>query len=469
MPLIPKSSLRTYQHRVIKEFYERDAVLGVLKMGAGKTISALTAVQELKRDGHIRHALVIAPKRVAEMVWKQEAAKWSHTASLQVEVLTGSPRDRWAKLATAASRDVTVCGIDNLVWLLEQISEWPADHAIFDLIILDETSKFKDPKSKRGAQMRKVTSCFKIRWGLTGTPRPNSLMDLWGPMTILAPGIWPRSFYKWQRENFYATDYQGYYWNVLPGHDTTIMDEAAVYSVMLGEGEMPDLPPISVVEEEVELPPDARSAYDTMEAQLFAEHERGAVVAMSAAIATGKLAQAANGYFYGEGGQHDVRPLHDTKQEWLSEKLESLGDEPAILVYEFVEDRKMIRSILPGIPCLGGDITDKAAREAIDGWNARKLKYLAMHPASAGHGLNLQPGGSRMLWISPPWSAELWDQALARLHRPGQAEHVMVHVCIARNTVDEMKRDRVIGKMAAQAAFEKYLQRHGHSPKQAAE
>lgn len=454
--------LRSYQQRVIKSFYENNSILGVLKMGGGKTVSALTAVSELKRDGVIRHALVLAPKRVSELVWKQEAAKWPHTRHLDVEVLSGGPGERSRRLHRLGDRDVTVCGIDNVQWLIKEIemAAWKSDHPVFDCLIIDETSRFKDPTGKRGHALRRLAPKFTIKWGLTGTPRPNSLMDLWGPMSILAPGLWPSSFYAWRKQHFYATDFQGYYWAVLPGHDDIIMAEAAPYTVTLAEEDMPDMPPLSVIEDEIVLPPAARAAYNEMEDELFARHAEGTVVAVSSAVATGKLAQIANGFVYDvdeDSATRRIHVMHGEKIEWLAEKKEELAGEPAIVVYEFVRDRDVIREVFPTIPVLGSGISPREAAAMVEAWNDRKIPYIALHPAAAGHGLNLQAGGSRMLWISPPWSPELWDQTLARLHRPGQSEHVMVHVCMARNTVDQLKRDRVLGKLSAQEAFEAYL------------
>jgi SNF2 family DNA or RNA helicase len=334
----------------------------------------------------------------------------------------------------------------------------PPDAPIFDLLVIDETSRFKDPKSKRGKALRPIVGRFRNRWGMTGTPRPNDLQDLWGPMQLLtAEKLWPRSFYKWQRDHFRPKDYNGYTWEVLPGHDETIMAEVAPFAMTLGEDEMPDLPELTIIEEEVELPPEARRDYDSMERKLFA----GDVVAVSAAVATGKLAQIANGYVYGENGVTSVIQVHDVKRQWLQEKLDDLDGEPALIVYEFLEDRNMIRDVIGDIPFLGSGISDAAARAAIEAWDRRELPYLGLHPASGGHGLNLQRGGARQLWISPPWSSELWDQTLARSHRPGQHDHVMIHVCCARSTVDQLKRSRVIGKLTAQQAFETYLRGRG--------
>jgi hypothetical protein len=451
----PKSDLRAYQNRVVTRFYESAGVLAVLKMGAGKTISALTAIRELIDDGEIRHALVIAPKRVAELVWKQEAEAWEHTSGLAVRVLTGTPAQRSAALGLSGAGDVTVCGIDNAQWLVEQLEKLPPDHPIFDLLVLDETSKFKDPKSKRAKALRGLIERFKNVWGLTGTPRPNSLLDLWGPMQLITrKKLWPRSFYKWQRDHFFMPDPYGYDWAVLPGHAETIMAEAAPWTMTLDDADMPELPQLSILLEPVELPPAAREAYDSMEKRLFT----GDVVAVNSAVAVGKLAQIANGFIYGGDSPYPVK-LHDAKRDWLEEKKEALGGEPAILVYEYIEDARLIGEVFGDPPVLGRGSSEKDARLAVEMWNRRQGQYLVIHPAAAGHGLNLQAGGSRMLWISPPWSAEMWDQTIARLHRPGQADHVMVHVCCATDTIDDAKRARVIDKLSAQAAFEAYLRR----------
>ena len=166
----------------------------------------------------------------------------------------------------------------------------------------------------------------------------------------------------------------------------------------------------------------------------------------------------ANGFLYGAGND-DAVFVHDLKIEWLKELVESLDGEPLLIAYEFVEDLRTIRRTFGEVPTLGSPTPAREAKQLIEDWNAGRLPLLAFHPASAGHGLNLQHGGSRMAWLSPTWSAELHDQAIARIYRPGQARHVTIHVCVAADTVDEMKRDRVIRKLSAQEAFKKHLER----------
>ena len=225
----------------------------------------------------------------------------------------------------------------------------------------------------------------------------------------------------------------------------------------VADEDMPDLPPLNIVETRVKLPDAVMATYKTMARELFATVEGRAIEAASALIATGKLAQLANGFLY-DAGADDAVSVHSFKIDWLRELVESLDGEPLLIAYEFVEDLRTIRRAFAEVPALGGRTSARAASQLIAAWNTGTLPLLAFHPASAGHGLNLQFGGSRMAWLSPSWSAELTQQAIARIYRPGQTRHVTVHVCVAAGTVDEMKRDRVIGKMDAQEAFRRHLE-----------
>lgn len=453
-----KSELRSYQCRVSDYFYENTEAFGVLKMGAGKTISTLTAIVDLIDDKVIRHALIVAPKRVASLVWPDEIGKWKHTCNLNYAVLEGGIATRTAQLLDADTRDLTIIGIDNVQWLVDIIEDWPNDHPIFDCLVIDETSKLKNPKSKRAKAFNKVAKRFKNRWGLTGTPRPNSLEDLFTPVKILTGGrLWGNSFYKWQKQHFYPLDFKQFRWAVIPGHEAGILADAASISIALGEHEMPELPELTIIEDQVVLPTGARNHYNDMQTRLFTELEGQDVLAISQAVATGKLAQMANGFLYDEDGAEGALPVHGEKAAWLEDLVDNLDGEPLIVVYEFKEDLAMIRRLFGGVPYLGAGVSDNQAKQNVEAWNRGELPIFALHPASGGHGLNLQQGGSRMAWIAPPWSAELWEQTLARIHRPGQAAHCMVHVCCATATVDDLKRLRVVSKLSAQQSYEAYL------------
>jgi hypothetical protein len=385
----------------------------------------------------------------------QHVAAWNHLAHLRIAVLNGNPEQRRSLLATAHEREVTVIGIDLTQWLVDELADIPGDHPLFDTLIIDETSRLKDPSGKRSRALARIAGRFRTRWGLTGTPRPNSSQDLFMPAAIITDGaLWGRAFVPWQKQYFRLRNLVTDEWVPLPGAEETIAAEFGTVAMTVED--MPDLPPLNIVETPVRLPDTAMATYKTMARELFATVEGRSIEAASPLIATGKLAQLANGFLYGEGADDPVS-VHDLKIEWLRELVESLDGEPLLIAYEFVEDLRTIRRAFRDVPTLS-DATPKEASQLIEAWNAGELPLLALHPASAAHGLNLQFGGSRMAWLSPSWSAELTEQAIARIYRPGQTRHVTIHICIAVGTVDQMKRNRVLGKMSAQEAFRRHLE-----------
>lgn len=454
------SELRTYQQSVATYLYENDSALAVVKMGGGKTASTLTAIVDLLRDGHIRHSLVMAPKRVARVTWPDEIAAWAHTAGLRYAVLKGTPAQRLALLHTAHERDLTIVGIDVAQWLVEELRSFPADHPLFDLLAIDEVSKLRSPKGKRTKAMRSIGPRFRMKWGLTGTPRPKSLLNLFAPMRLLTSGkLWGNNYDTWKRKHFYPVDFNGYDWQPLPGAEAQLMADAARYSLTLAEGDMPELPPLNIIPEFVELPEAVRKEYRRMQRQLFARTDVKNILAATQAAASGKLGQIANGFIYGDEGNAEVTRLHEEKREWIADLVDELDGEPLLVVYEFVEDLRMLRELFGAdLPYLGQGVSDKQAAGWIEQWNRGELPIFALHPASGGHGLNIQFGGSRQAWLSPCWDAELWDQTIARTYRPGQpAASVTVHVCMARDTIDEIKLARVYERLSNQAVFERYL------------
>jgi superfamily II DNA or RNA helicase len=216
-PFLPRV-LRSYQQRAATWLYERDAGLLIAPLGAGKGAAALTAAAELIRDRLRRHALVIAPKLVSETVWPQEVASWPHLRHLRVAILNGNPERRQALLAAAAAREVTVIGVDLVPWLVGELAGFADDHPIFDMLVIDETSRLKDPGGKRARGLLKVAGRFRTRWGLTGTPRPNSSQDLFMPTAIITDGaLWGRAFVPWQKRFFRPCDPFGRDWAALPG------------------------------------------------------------------------------------------------------------------------------------------------------------------------------------------------------------------------------------------------------------
>jgi SNF2 family DNA or RNA helicase len=453
----PQSDLRHYQERIASFLYEHDSAICTARPGFGKTIAALTAIAELKRDGVIRHALVIAPKRVARQVWPDEIAAWAHVAGLRHAVLTGSPTERTAMLAAADERDITIVGLDILGWLIEELLKLPVDHPLFDLLVIDEISKLRNPTGVRSKLAAKHADRWKLVWGLSGTLRPNSALDLFMPARIVTCGrLWGRSFYRWQKNNFYPTDRNGYNWAPFPGAEERLNAELAPLVTTLGADDMLELPKLTVIFDRVELPDDARRQYDRMQTRLITKaRDATGVVAGSTAIASGKLAQIANGFVYDESTV--PHRMHDAKREWLTDLIED-ASAPMLLVYEFIEDLELMGGLLGGkLPYLGAGVTNAQSDRNIEDWNAGKLPFMALHPASGGHGLNLQHGGADMAWLAPTWSPEMWEQTIARLHRSGQTRPVVIRVCVAERTVDELKLNRVYFKMSAQEAFEHFL------------
>ena len=370
-------------------------------------------------------------------------------------------------------------GIDLVPWLVGELAAFADDHPLFDMLVIDETSRLKDPSGKRARALLKVAGRFRTRWGLTGTPRPNSSQDLFMPAAIITDGaLWGRAFVPWQKRHFRPRDPFGREWAALPGAEERIAAEFGTVAMTVADEDMPDLPPLNIVVTPLRLPAAVMATYRGMARKLFATIEGRSIEAASPLIATGKLAQLANGFLYDEGADDPVF-VHSLKIDWLRELVESLDGEPLLIVYEFIEDLRTIRRAFGEVPALGGQTAAREASRLLEAWNAGALPLLALHPAAAGHGLNLQYGGSRMAWLSPSWSAELTEQAIARIYRPGQAQRVTVHVCVATGTVDEMKRDRVLGQderpggvpaapganlMQARTAFRLAMLANGYQP-----
>jgi hypothetical protein len=283
------------------------------------------------------------------------------------------------------------------------------------------------------------------------------------PAAIITNGaLWGRAFIPWREQHFQLRNPVTDEWVPLPGAEEKIAADFSTIAMTVADEDMPDLPPLNIVETRVNLPDAVMATYKTMAQELFATIGDRSIEAISPLVATGKLAQISNGFLYGEGNE-DAVIIHSLKIDWLRELVESLDGEPLLIAYEFIEDLRTIRSAFGEVPALGGLTPASETARLITEWNEGKLPLLALHPAAGAHGLNLQFGGSRMAWFSPSWSSELTEQAIARIYRPGQTKHVTIHVCIAAGTVDEMKRDRVLGKKNAQEAFKRHLESIGCS------
>jgi SNF2 family DNA or RNA helicase len=484
-----KADLRAAQQRTITRLYEEPATQAVLGMGAGKTASALTAFAELKADGFAQDMFVLAPKRVSQLVWPAEPRLWEHLAKLKVVFVGGTAAQRAQALRTPA--DIYAIGIDNTQWFIDwALTQKPA-RLSRSVLCIDESSRFKNPRGKRGkalfSYLYRNLQAFMAIWELTGTPRPNGYEDQFMPLKLATRGrLWGKSFDRWREANFYPTDYMGYTWRVQPEKERGLIEAINTVSITIPLSEMPDVPELNDGPdfiEWVDMPRDVRATYDTMKKHLVAELQKkgGTVAAANMAVASGKLSQLVQGFLYAGDvyeftpetrprganfntsgyalieGKREVERFHDVKMERLLELLETLDGEPALIAYEFQEDLDQLKQQFPAAPWLGKGTTDKQAVQNESDWNAGKLPVMFVHPASAGHGLNLQHGGAQLFWYGMTWSAELYDQLLKRLHRPGQHQPVFSRPILMRDTVDELKYERVRNKMSAQAAFQRLL------------
>lgn len=466
-----RSELRPKQLEVIEQMVESEGVQIILGMGGGKTVSALTAVLDLINARRIRAAIVVAPKRVALSTWPDEIHQWEHLAGLSVGVMGGSPAKRAQVLRE--KHDVYVCGIDNLPWLLEELKKLP-DHPGRDQLIIDELSRFKNPRGSRAKALYRRAGMFGAIWGLTGTPRPNGWEEVWMPLQIVSKGrAWGMPFDPWRERHFMALDFHRRKWSVRPEAIVDLARTVYDWSFVVPPDQTVDVPFVSGPGHDIIVPmdPEARRAAEQMERDLMVQlglpedttiddvyaMPENVVVALSEAVASGKLSQLMQGYIYDEG--EAVHHYDGGKREAIEEFVEDLGGEPLIICYWYAEDLAVLRRIFPDMPHLGAGVSDAKATKIIDDWNAGRVPLLALHPASAGHGLNLQFGGARMLWYAMPWSPELYAQTVKRIARPGQKRPVFVHRMLTDHPYEQIRLRRVEDKIDAEQDFIASLRR----------
>ena len=431
-----------YQKRMIRRVIDTPKIGLFLDMGLGKTVIALTAVEELMfEEFAVSRVLVIAPKRVAQDTWSREHEKWDHLKDLRISLVTGTAAQRKKALATDA--DVYVIGRDNVVWLTQILPKWD----YFDMVIIDELSSFKSNQAKRFKELKKVLPALKRVVGLTGTPSPNSLMDLWAELYLLDRGERLGKTIGCYREEYFRpgkTDgHHVFSWEPRKGSQEKIEKLISDICVSMSAEEYLTLPDRIDVEVPVALSQDERAMYEKMERDQILTMDDEEVVALNAAAVMGKLLQMANGCVYTESG--GVVRIHEAKLDKLEEIVDTAG-EPVLVFYNFKHDKAAIEKRIKGVREITGpkDIKD---------WNAGKIPVLLAHPASVGYGLNLQDGGHVIVWYGLTWSLELYQQANARLYRQGQQKPVIVHHLIAEGTVDEQVMRAIKHKDTSQAAL----------------
>lgn len=400
----------------------------LLGMGMGKSVITLTAIEALKHDYFtIDKVLVIAPVRVARDTWPAEVQKWDHLAGLTVSPIIGTAKQREA--AANRQADIYTIGRENIPWLVKHHgSRWP-----YDMVVIDELSSFKNPQAKRFKALKKVRPKITRIVGLTGTPAPNSLLDIWAPFRLIDNGQRLGRFITHYRDQYFLPDKRSgqviYSWKIRPGADQAIYDNIADITVSMKTTDYLTLPDVTRQHIEVTLAPKEQKMIDTLKKDLVLELGADTIDAENAATLSLKLQQLAGGAIYNED-KSGVIEVHDQKLRALSELVEQADGNTILVAYWFKHDRDRILSAIPNARVL--DTTDD-----FQDWNAGKIPVGLIHPASAGHGLNLQSGGHIMVWFTTPWSLELYEQANARLHRQGQTEPVsIIHIDTA-NSIDQ--------------------------------
>lgn len=420
---------QTYATRFIEE---HPVAALILEMGLGKSVITLTAIEHLMHDSfEVRKVLVIAPLRVATSTWPDEIRKWDHLSSLTFSVAVGTRDERIAALKRNA--EITIINRENVQWLVEE-SGVSFD---YDMVVIDELSSFKNHRTKRFRSLMKARPKVKRIVGLTGTPAPNGLMDLWAEFRLLDGGKRLGRFIGQYRERWFLPDKrnQMVIFSYMPkeGAEDEIYSAIADITVSMKAMERIRMPELIETEMKVSMGKDERKAYDSMKKDLVLSLHDGAVTVSNAASLSGKLMQLSSGAVYTD--EENFTEIHRRKLDALEDAIESMNGKPLLIAYWFRHERTRISGLLTDLGITWKEISDEAS---IREWNEGKLQAAIIHPASAGHGLNLQSGGSTLLWFTVPWSLELYQQTMARLWRQGQKEEttVVIHL-ITEGTIDE--------------------------------
>ncbi|WP_370222016.1 SNF2-related protein [Cytobacillus sp.] len=421
----------SYQRYCINRVLSTPALGLLLDMGLGKTVITLTAVMDLKYNRFaINKVLVIAPKKVAESTWAREAEKWDHLQLLRISTVIGSAAKRIRALNSPA--DIYVINRENIPWLVDYYrNAWP-----FDMVIVDEFSSFKNHKAKRFKALSWVRPHIKRIIGLTGTPAPNGLLDLWAQVFLLDGGERLGKNITGFRERYFEPDQRNrdrvFTYAPKAGGEEAIENLIGDICVSMKAEDYLELPDIMHNTIPVVLDSKAEKAYKKLETEMLLQVDESTIDAGSAAVLTNKLLQLCNGAVYDE--ERNIVNIHDCKLEAFMELVEGLNGKPALVFYNFQHDKERIKKALAKTSLRVREL--KTPQDETD-WNNREIDILLAHPASAAYGLNLQRGGNHVIWFGLNWSLELYQQANKRLHRQGQTEKVIIHHLTVEGGVDE--------------------------------
>ena len=413
-----------YQQYATKFILEHPVAAILLDMGLGKSVITLTAIKQLIHQDKVHRVLVVAPLRVAKQTWPEEINKLDHLKDLTYSVITGNKSQRVK--AAQKEVDIYIINRENLKWLIE--SSIPFD---YDMLVIDELSSFKSYRSQRFKALKRVRPLIKRIVGLTGTPSSNGLMDLWAEFRVLDMGKRLGRFISYYRANYFDPDkrnmYQVFTYKPKPGAEQSIYRAIDDITISMKSKDYLQLPPLTMNTVPVKMSPSEQTIYDELNAQLVVSTQGKQIDALNAASLSNKLCQMANGCVYDD--QQQVVQIHQRKLDALEDLVEAANGKPVLIAYWFKHDLAQIKQRF--------QVREIKTTQDINDWNAGKIPLALIHPASAGHGLNLQAGGSTLIWYGLTWSLELYQQTNARLWRQGQQQPVVIYHLITEGTIDE--------------------------------
>ncbi|MFK4967114.1 SNF2-related protein [Lactococcus garvieae] len=415
-----------YQQYAIQHILDNKISALLLDMGLGKTVITLTALQELIHDRfEVNKVLIIAPLRVARDTWPTEIKKWEHLKGLTYSVCVGSEKERLQALKQ--STNLTIINRENVDWLISK-SGYYFD---FDMVVIDELSSFKSYSAKRFKSLLKVRPLIKRIVGLTGTPSSNGLMDLWAQFRLLDNGERLGRYITHYRKEFFDPDKRNQHmvftYKLKDWAEEIIYERISDITISMKSADYLKMPECIYNEVSVSLSDKERIHYDKLKAEMVLALDEKEIDAVNAASLSNKLLQMANGSVYDEN--KEVAKLHERKLDALEDLIEGANGKPVLIAYWFKHDLENIKKRFK--------VQEIKSSQDIQDWNKGKIPVALIHPASAGHGLNLQAGGSTLIWYGLTWSLELYQQTNARLWRQGQQDTVVIHHIIAKNTIDE--------------------------------
>ena len=433
-----------YQQYAIEYIEEHPTAALFLECGLGKTAITLSALYSLMFDSfEVKRCLIVAPLRVARDTWPAEIEKWDHLKGLTFEVAVGDEKTRIAAIKNAMRNNtrIVIINRENVPWLIAN-TPW-----IYDMVVLDELSSFKSSKALRFKALRKIRPRIERIVGLTGTPAPNGYMDLWAQFRILDQGERLGKFITHYREEYFTLDpfkkFADY--EIKPDSAKRINDKISDITVSMQAVEHLKMPELLKQQEIITMSESEYGRYQELKRKKVLQLGDDKVTAKNAASLCGKLSQLANGAIYDEDGK--ILEVHERKLDALEDLIEEANGKPTLVAYWFRHDYERIKKRIPGV-------REIKTSEDIKDWNDKKIRVGLIHPASAGHGLNLQQGGSYMIWFGLTWSLELYEQTNARLWRQGQkSQTVVIKNIIAKGTVDEMIYEALINKHVTQSAL----------------